>query len=363
MDKNEIDKRLKAIAKSREMKLTEIQQVWATAKERMPKAPDRLVLNAVMTQLRERPAFATTKRAFIGHFIGFMVGDVGLRDKAEEMRDKAERTIDRYGFDVALEKGLVNAAGEVLDSRPKVFGRKNPRYGQVLGVRAKIRSHRLYFLCKQARDKKWELAHLQTNDNGLALAWCNLPYYRWVTFPALVQAHDSTGYRLTGSTAKGTLTVFKAVKEERDPYNVYEEVFKPQITPIRKVESYHEAVKEAWDRWIVCYGVIGQLGLERETMFGIPGRLLDTDIGYEAEGQVRFYIPEHIKINCGVYSEAYIFGRTRRSKYRDRETGKLVDADVVIDVWGMFPNPKLTMEPTVDEYIEEEQIEGFIPLE
>ena len=316
-----------------------------------------------MTQLRQRPVIER-KRAQIGYFIGFLIGDVGMRDIAQEMRDRAERTIDRYGFDYAKEKGLVNDAGEVLDTRPYVFGRKNPNFGKPLPESKHIRSHRLYLICKEAKSDRWELAHLQTNDNRLALAWCDLPFYKWVSFPALIQSHDSTGYQLTGSTAKETMTVFREVKQDIDTWEVYEKVMKPQLTPIKDVEKYHEAVKDAWDRWIVVYGIVGYLGLERETAFGIPGRLLDTEMGYDVEYQVRFFVPEHLKINFGRYSETYLFGRTRRAKYRDPETGNLEDADVVIDAWGFYPNPKYTVEPeALEEYLEEEEISGFIPLD
>ena len=362
--KESIEQKLKKIAEVRQLEYANVKKLFEDLKKRMKGKPDKLVLNAVISQLRERAnvSTGTSGQAKIGYFIGFLIGDVGLRDKAEEMRNTAERCIDREGFDVAVQKGYVNEEGEVLDFRPKVFGRKNPNFGKPLGDRH-IRSHRLYFIGKEASSKKFEIIHLQTNDNKLALAWCDVPFYQWVTFPALIQEHDSTGYRLTGSVAKETLTVFRAVKEERDTFEVYEEVMKPLLTPIANVEKYHEAVKEAWDRWIVTYGIIGYLGLERETMFGIPGRLLDSELGFEADYQVRFFIPEHIKINCGKYSEAYIFGRTRRSMFRDRETGELCEGDVVIDVWGMYPNPKLSTEIDIVEEDEEERIEGFIPIE
>lgn len=362
--KVETRQRLERLAKARQLEYEKVEAQWNELKEKMVGEPEKLIYNALVSQLRAYQVAVERQRSRVGYFLGFMVGDVGLRDIAQEMRDLAERTIDRYGFDVAKEKGLVDEEARVLDFRAKVYGRKNPHYGKPLGEDTHIRSHRVYMICKEAGSEKFELAHLRTDNNALAVAWCELPFYRWVTFPALVQSHDSTGYSLTGSVAKDTRTVFKEVREEQDFfYRVYEQVFRPQLTPIAEVEKYHEATKNAWDRWIIVYGMVDYLGVERETFFGVPGRLLDAELGYEEEHQVRFFVPEHIKLSCGRFSETYLFGRTRRSMYRD-QSGKLKPADVVIDVWGLCPNPRLsTAAETVGEAVEEEEkINGFIPL-
>ncbi|RLC81837.1 MAG: hypothetical protein DRI61_03280 [Chloroflexi bacterium] len=358
-----VEKKLERIASTAGYKLEDVKKLYEELKAKMKGKSERIILNAVIAKLRKRPTLPSRQKAEIKHFIGFLIGDCGLRDRAEEMRSRAERAVSRYGLDYAIEKGLVNEKGQVLDTREMVYGRANPNYRKPIPENLHLRSHRLYLLVKEAEGKKFELAHLQTDNNALALAWCQLPFYKWVTFPALVQEHSSIGYRLTGSTAKETRTIFREVKYDADPFEVYEKFFKPQLTPIGKVEQYHEAVKDAWDRWIICYGIVGYLGLERETLFGIPALLLDPEYGVEAEHQVRFFIPEHLKINFGEYSEVYVFGRTRRSRYRDPETGNLVDGDVVIDAWGIYPNPKYTVEPSKAEIEEEEGIEGFIPLE
>ena len=360
MNKSRIEKIAKRTGKS----IEEVEELFKQLKEQMKGKPERLIYNALVAQLRKRPAAPIErKRARIGQFIGFLIGDCGLRDIAEEMRQRAERVIDRYGFDRAKELGLVNEDGQVLDTRKTVFGRTNPNYGKPIPEDMHIRSHRLYLLAKEADGDKFELCHLQTNDNRLALAWCNLPFYTWVQFPALVQSHDTTGYRLTGSVAKETMTVFKEVKYNEDPFRIYEEFFKPQLTPIDKVEKYHEATKDAWDRWICVYGVVGYIAPERETLFGIPGVLLDPDLGFEPEYQVRFFVPDHLKINFGQYSEVYVFGRTRRSKYRDPETGELVEGDVVIDAFGLMRHPEYSTEFEEPEEEQEESIQGFLPLE
>jgi hypothetical protein len=366
----DIGKKLESIAKAQGLEIEEVRQLWNKLRAQMKDAPERIVYNRLLSQIARESAISEGAQAKLGYFIGFLVGDPGMRDQAEEMRDRAERVIDQYGFDYAKEKGFVNEAGEVLDTRTVVFGRKNPNFGQPISEGMHIRSHRLYLICREVNSEKYELAHLQTNDNRLALAWCKLPFYTWVKFPALIQEHDTTGYRLTGTTSRNALfksedgkpLYFQRVDEKRDTYEVYEEVFKPQITPIKDVEKYHEAVKDAWDRWVVTYGIVSYLGLDRETFFGMPGRLIDVDMGYDPEYQVRFYVPHHLKIDFGLYSEAYLFGRTRRAKYRDPESGELVDADVVIDAWGFYPNPKYKTETTHEELLEEEEIEGFIPF-
>lgn len=354
------EEKLKRLSEATGHPLSELKKQYKELKEKYKDKPERVAWNMLMCKVRKRPE-PQRRRAEIGNFIGFLVGDPGLRDVAEEMRRRAERVVETFGIDVAIERGLVNKDGVPLDTRPRVFGRPNPNYNKPLDEKVHIRSHRLYLLVREAGKEKFELAHLQTNDNRLALAWCSLPFYTWVTFPALIQAHDASGYHLTGSTGQSTLTVFKQVKCPLDIYTVYKDYFEKRSIPIGQVEKYHEATKDAWDRWVSVYGVVAYLNVERETLFGIPGLLIDPDVGYEEEHQVPFYLPEHIGINFDVPSEVWLFGRTRRRKARDPETGELVDRNVVIDVYGVYPNPEYAVK--AEEAVGEEELKGFIKLE
>jgi len=353
---------LKEIARSLNKTLEEVEQIYAELQKKLAGKPERVIKNALISELRHRPATLIQKRAPLGYFTGFLIGDVGLRDQADEMRRRAERVIDRQGFDYARQLGLVDDQGRPLDTRTHIFGRQNPNFGKPIPDDAAYRSHRMYLIVKEANSDKWELAHLQTNDPRLSVSWCELPFNVWVQFPALIQNYDTTGYRLTGSTAKDTPTKFKQVKVDEDPYSVFESLFKDMLTPIKDVEKYHEAVKDAWDRWICCYGIVGDIFFERVSEYwGTPGILLDTDYGFEEEHQVVFYVPNHIGIDFQRWTETYVFGRTRRRQYRDPETNEWVPADVVIDVFGFQPNPEYTVKEKVESVVEE-SLEGFIPL-
>jgi len=368
LSKQELDGNLRQklldIAKSTGTDPEAVITAFDNLKKKLPGKPEKVVLNAVMSHLRVR-SVSSGRKSKLGNFLGFMIGDMGMRDIAEEMRNRVEREIRRYGFDYVKEQGMVDDEGNVLDFREKVFGQPNPNKGEVLPENKHIRSHNLWMIAKTADSDKFELAFMQTNNNALALAWNQLPPFQWVTFPALIQSHDSTGYKLSGSTAKATKTVFKAVKCDRSVYEVFEEVMGPHVTPINKIEDHYEATKDAWDRWVVTYGIISNLNTDRETFFGVPGLLIDADEGYEPENQIRFYVPMHVPVNCGVFSEVYLFGRPRRAKYRDQESGELVDGDVVVDAFGILPNPLFMVgkDEAVLEDEEEEEIDGFIPLE
>ena len=356
---------LEKLAKKTGKTVEEIEELYEQLKSQMMGQPEKVVYNALISKLRREVVPSPMRRqtqSRIATLIGFKVGDCGLMDWADILRRKAERVKNELGFDYALQQGLINEEGQPVDTRAFVFGRSNPHYGEPIPENASWCSRRIYLLAKEAEDDKFRLAHLQTEDTRLAKAWGDLPFYTWVTFPAIVRVKDEHSFMLRGSTAKSTRTLFKQVKHDEDIYKVYSSYFKPRLTPIKHVEKHYEALKDAWDRWIVVYGMVEYLGYERE--WGRMGNLVDPEYGLESEAAVRFRIPANstIKIDFGVYSEVYVFGKTRRSKYRDPETGELVPGDVIIDAWGIMPNPEVKTEPEMEVEIEED-IEGFIPLE
>ena len=70
-----------------------------------------------------------------------------------------------------------------------------------------------------------------------------------------------------------------------------------------------------------------------------------------------------LSIDFGEGSEIIIFGKTKVSKYRDRDSGELVEGDVIVDVHGIYPIPGLSTsrEASIPETLEDEtEIEGWL---
>ncbi len=356
-----IEKRIKALAKQSGRTVEELTGMYEAAKARFPGLPERAVYNALLVQLRKRRTFG---EHYVSTFKGFVIGNLGVRDRLEEIRRKAERVFENEGLEAAVEQGLMNPDGEVLDIRETLFGRPNPNYGKPLDPSAHEYSQRLYLIVQEANSDRWEIAHMQISDPGLVKKVSNIPFYEWFSFPAIVASHDASGYQLRStsnvslmSKVDGKPVYFRRVQGE-DTWKIYDSVMRPKVTAISDVEKYHEVTKMAWDRWIVLYGVVSSISPERETAFGVPGTLMDPE-GIDEEHQVRFFYPTDRlpKITWGKLSEIYLFGRTRRSKWRDPSTGELEDADVVVDAYGVYPNPECTVKELPEA---EEEIEGFL---
>lgn len=316
----------------------------------------------------------SSKRKYkLGNLVGFMIGDLGMVDDANRMREWAKYCVGNRGLEYAKDHQLVvEMTGEIryLDTRKKLFGRPNKGFNQPLKPTLKLRRRNLIFLAKQADEENFVYARLQTNSNKLAIAWSQVPMHVPVAFPASIQSKDTSGYMLSSSSAKDTMTIFRQIKEDWDIYKEFVKALEPDLTPINKVEQYHEATKDAWDRWIVIRGVVASIAFDNQTYRGIPCTLVDAEAGYDADESVTFYIPEHLKITFGLHSEIYLIGRTRAIKDTiddpDNEgKSKKITIAVVIDAWGFMPVPGRTTQPKsnlleVEE--DEEVIEGFIKI-
>ena len=116
----ETDKRLIELAKRNNVP---IETLLKELEELMTQYPNqRLAVNALMNKYRKQVQFqkvmSTKQKA--EQIVGFLIGDMGLIDKAEQIRQKAKRYIEEHGVEAAIEGQLVNQAGQVLDTREQI---------------------------------------------------------------------------------------------------------------------------------------------------------------------------------------------------------------------------------------------------
>jgi hypothetical protein len=355
----ETDKRLIELAKRNNMP---IETLVKELDELMTQYPNqRLAVNALMNKYRKQVQFqrvmSTKQKA--EQIVGFLIGDMGLIDKAEQIRLKAKRYIEQNGVEAAIEEQLVNQAGQILDTREQIYGRPNPKYLEPLDPNVHIRSRTLLgFFKKVNSEEPFKFTTIHTEDNVLAKAWSNVKFYIPCTTYGLIKENNEHEMKVNSSTAENTKTVFRPVKEDIDVDKIVMGYAEKYLTKMSEIEQYHEHVKEAWDRRVLIRGIVSWINIDKPTSYGsIWMGLMDSE---DETVSVRCLIPDHLTIDFAESSEVLVFGRTRRYKTRD-ESGELVDADVIVDVQAIYPLVGLTIPREVTKQVQEEpEISGWV---
>jgi Txe/YoeB family toxin of Txe-Axe toxin-antitoxin module len=338
----ELSARLKAIAKKNNESLENITKIFEEKKVELSKQGvtvnlERIAVNAVMNDYRKikvRQTNGFSKRKEAVFIEGFVTGDRGIWDKAENIRRAAKKYIDKNGLQAAVEAQLVDGDGNILDTREKVYGKDNPKYLEPLPPEIHIMERTLYGFFKRKNTKIFKYGSIQTNDNRLAKGWSKVKFSVPCEVYALLKEETDDDIKLSSSSAEDTLSIFKASKTDIDIKTVIDSTLSGKWTEISKVEEFHEKFKDVWDRRIFVKGVVAWLGIDRPTAIGsIRMGLMNPDNEDEI---VIVEIPEQIPIDFGELSEIYVFGTTRRQKYYNEEK-ELVDGDVTITATGIFP--------------------------
>jgi len=288
---------------------------------------------------------------------------MAMRDRAQEIRNKAKRYIDKNSIQAALDAQLVDGDNKVLDTRETIFGNENPGYLEPLDPKLKVRSKILFGFFRKNGQSKFKFTTWQTSDNKLARAWNQVPFFRHCQSFGIVKEDSATEMRLNASTAEATTSIFKAVAEELDITKIITDTIGKQFTSIAAVPEHYKDYKDAWDRKIFVRGVVSWINLDRPTPWNaVWVGLMDSEEGLEGESQVRILVPEHIAIDFGEGSEVIVFGKTRQQSWIDKDTDEKVKGDVTIDVFGIYPIPGLTTpkEPSVETLEDEEEVIGWI---
>ena len=365
-------KRLQDLAARNKVPVEEVMERFKEAKKTI--SNDRLAVTNVMNSYRREKSFQLVgKKGNIQVLYGFIVGDLGLFDRAEMIRNQVKSYIRKEGIEAAREAQLIDGDNRILDQRAQIYGRENPNYLEVLPPELHLRSRTLLMIARKNGDKTFKLGSIHTEDNRLARAWDKVKFYTPCQVPINLKEEIEDrktkegkvvifgDFKANSSSAQETTSIFKAIKEDWDVDKILMETVEKQITPIEKIEEVHNATKDVWDRRIIIRGAVTWVSIDRPTPFGsIWMQVMDPD---NEENVVRCMIPEHLSIDFGEGSEIIIFGKTKVSKYRDKDSGELVEGDVIVDVHGIYPIPGLSTsrEASIPETLEDEtEIEGWL---
>jgi len=366
----EVQAKLKKISIKMKVPLKEVTEIYETKMKELKESEttgniEKMALNMTMSEYRrivnkQMRTFEPKSKAEA--IYGILIGGMGFRDLAEEMRRNAKRYAEKNGLEAAKDKQLIDGDNNVLDTRETVFGKENPDYLEPLDPKLKLRKNTLVGLFKKNGSKVFKYTTLSTNDNQLALAWEKIKEFTPCQTFGIVKDELPNTMKINSSKAENTTTVFKALKEEWDVKDIVLTATKPLLTPIDKVEKKHEDTKNAWDRFIIVRGVVNWINLDKPTPWGsIWMGIMDTESGLEDAAQVRCMIPDRVSVDFGEGSEVIVFGRTNRTRYTDNDTGKKVEGDVRIDVYGIYAIPGLTTSKEASEEVEDESmVEGWL---
>jgi len=361
--------RLEKIAKQNKVTVADAMKVFREEYEKLidkgiTKNRERFAVSAVLNHYRrikvkQKPTPWRSK-ASAEAIYGFIHGDMGMRDLAEEMREKAKRFSNKNGVQAAMDAQLINGDNQVLDTRETVYGKENPNYLEPLKPTLKLRKRSMFLFARKNGEKKFRISSLQTNDNKLARAWDKIKFYTPCQTFAIVKEDLPSEMQLNSSGAENTTTIFKALKEDWDINKIIMDTIKGQTTKIQNVEKHFETFKDLWNRRIIVRGVVAWINTDRPTPWGsINMSLMDSE---DEEATVKIQINKNVPINWGELSEVVVFGQTKQDYYKDRETGFKVKAGIRIDAYGVYAIPGLTTPKDAGEVedVDETEIEGWI---
>jgi hypothetical protein len=381
--------RLRSLAKGNKKTPEDILEEWDVEYKNLTDAGitanvGRLAVNAVMNnyrriKLKDKPLPGRKKKETVT-VMGFISGDMGIWDKADQVRRTVKAFINKKGIKAAQEAQMVDGENHILDQREKLYGRINPNHLKPLDPNLHVLDRTLFGFFKHNGDKNFKYGSIQTSDNRLARGWSKVKTYTPCQVTAIVREEIAEDIKLGSSSAEESMSVFKALKEDWDIRKIIDDTLskheiefndeavtiEDQWTPIKDVEKHHEAFKDAWDRRIFVKGVVAWINTDRPTPFGAVWMgLMNPD---NEDELVRVLIPEQISVDFGELSEVYVFGKTKRSKYKNQEAAenapdseKYLDGDVVVNATGIYPVvPTPKDSSSVEGGADEKEIEGWL---
>ena len=109
-----------------------------TLKAKLGNIKQKLVSEGMAEKQAEHKALLILKsdlkfrRSKVQWFRGFFIGMTPVQDRLDNIRRVAKARMSE-DFSKALDAGLIDADGRILDTRAKIFNRNNPNYGKPLG--------------------------------------------------------------------------------------------------------------------------------------------------------------------------------------------------------------------------------------
>jgi len=315
--------------------VSEIEKVYREEEAKLVKAP-------MSPEAVQRIAWAVTQRKILDRYgglkqvgtisnevlplEGYLIGSGEFRDRAQEMREKAEKAILGKGLSEAVAGGLTDLEGKTLDTRKKLFGKPNTGFGEPLDPKLKLLEMTLFGAFREkGSDEPFVFTKFQTSNDTLAEAWGKIKFPDHAFKPCTTYGKikvNEYGYLIYGSAGAETRTVFKggatisveaptAVREALGLFTVdIVEAYDVYLTwlPQNKDGTPDMTSKYVkWDAMIAVEGIISDIQWERRDFWkGIPAKIFDPE---DVLSSIDIYLPSTWNHNFGEYTTGIAYGK------------------------------------------------------
>ena len=286
----------------------------------------------------------TYKKQLRSPAVGFEGIVIGISDCVDIIARQKREAKELYKLDphTAISEGVTDEEGSPLDTRKEwATGRKNPSYGKVLPENNYMRSIFGIAVKSKAKDKP---KFFSITINGSKATDDNISVFTPMRFMAIDKTlpdNAKNEYNLNAST----FTNFTA--DEKLILPDYRELLasccNDMFIDLKKLNEYHDATKDNFNRLVVVEGDVSSLRLE-PTGFGsrvmviedIKSSLEDLDV----KG-LTCWIPERTDIDFAEGSKVIVIGRTAQGKKKD-DLGNITEelGDVTLNVFGLYAIPE-----------------------
>ena len=280
-------------------------------------------------------------------FEGMVIGVGDVFDTVKKIRTTGMDAF-RENPQSAIELGITDKDGNPLDTRQTFStGRENRSFGKQLPEHSYIRN----IVGVALRSNVKEAPKMFTMTlNGEKAEHCDIDMFNPVKFRAINKSEENSDmFVLNGST----VTKFDVSDKIEMPnaMDVLKKFCNNMFVPINKLDEYHNANKEDFNRLALIEGDVSMLSNE-PTSVGNKMMIIEdmeesmNDI--EARG-ITCWVPKNIEFNFGEGSKVIVVGKTSQGKSRENpnELG-----DVMVNVLGIYAIPEFKVEPLTDENID-----------
>ena len=345
-----------------------------------PKAVKRVAWAVTQRKLLDKyggagEAIITTSE--VTELEGYLIGAGEFRDRAQEMRSKAEKALEKDKGE-AMAAGLVDREGRVLDSRDKIFGRANTKKGTPLDPDVKWLEMILYGAFRVVdTDDPFVYTRFQTSNNTLAEAWAKIGFPEHAFQPCRTHGKikvDEYGYLIYGLTSSDSRTVFRgkgveinvdsgvAVREALGQYTVdIAESYNGYLAWLPQTKDKKPDMGKRytiWDAIMAVEGIITDIQWERRDFWkGIPAKMFDPD---DVLSSISVYLPNTWNHNFGEYTMGIAYGRPDEVWVKGEGSDSYNTRSGVAEVrcMGFYPIPGMitessqhTLDETQKEYV------------
>jgi hypothetical protein len=332
------------LGKTKEQLKEELHQLYEQEKKLHPTMSDDLIKVRCLKLLfiRYRKELSSPAK----WYEGIIIGDTGVTNIVEGIRAKALELFRREP-DKAIQLGVVNAKGEVLDTREFIGKVKNPNFGKPLPEHLYIRN--IFGIARDLTTKSDYFAF------RMLLGERNNNYKKEVPLYVPLKFRANEGKKFVegiNGLNCSVATNFEKINMDINLPELVKKVYAPFYVDLSKLEQWHISKLDIArvKRIILTEGIvvdIREINPERSLILLNDGTMENDIPVFTSSSNVTF----------DAESEIMVFGTTSTGRKIVKETGERVAGGVSINAYGIIPTIIVSEQETTEEEEEEKEEE------